>query len=314
MIDVVGIGSWDRSGSTILAAILGSANGVISVGEINNLWSRGVQANRPCGCGEAFRECQFWSQVMSTAFGSAADKRLLDRIVTTSTRLSNQRMIAHRLSRKPDPEAETYAHGLDKLYQAISAVSGASVIVDSAKIPWHLDLIDRPETVSAWYLHLIRDPRGVVTSHKKVLAYDVDDADPLEMNRHGAIFTTAGWAFRNALISTTWGNHRRYMRIRYEDFVADANAAAGKILARVGVTEPNLPFESANEFVMPAEHIVSGNPSRFETGRVTIESDEAWRNRMGRLENAAIGGVTLPMRYAYRRPVSISPASNPESH
>ena len=46
-----------RSGSTVLANILGSVEGVFCGGEIRYLWERGLQDGRLCGCGRAFGQC-----------------------------------------------------------------------------------------------------------------------------------------------------------------------------------------------------------------------------------------------------------------
>ncbi|HMB70712.1 MAG TPA: sulfotransferase, partial [bacterium] len=58
-----------RSGSTLLDVILGQIPGFFPVGEVRNVWDYGVVENRPCGCGEAFHDCPFWSRILSGAYG-----------------------------------------------------------------------------------------------------------------------------------------------------------------------------------------------------------------------------------------------------
>ena len=41
-----------RSGSTLLAMMLGTLPGWVSVGELRHLWARGVEENQLCGCGD----------------------------------------------------------------------------------------------------------------------------------------------------------------------------------------------------------------------------------------------------------------------
>ena len=52
--------------------LLGELPGCVSVGELCHLWERGVLENRLCGCGAAFSDCPFWSQVGEAAFGGWA--------------------------------------------------------------------------------------------------------------------------------------------------------------------------------------------------------------------------------------------------
>ena len=59
---VLYIGGWGRSGSTLLDRLLGQAEGSFSVGEMRDLWLRGVLENRRCGCGEPFDSCPFWTR------------------------------------------------------------------------------------------------------------------------------------------------------------------------------------------------------------------------------------------------------------
>src|SRR5258706_786037 len=84
---VLFIGGMGRSGSTLLDRMLGSAPGVVSVGELRKFWRRGVVTNELCGCGQPIRECPFWRDVAREAFGgfeiqqlgalAAAEDRLL---------------------------------------------------------------------------------------------------------------------------------------------------------------------------------------------------------------------------------------------
>ena len=59
-----------RSGSTLLDLVLGQVDGVVSIGELRNLWYAGFHGAWPCGCGKPVTECPFWSAVLARAFGS----------------------------------------------------------------------------------------------------------------------------------------------------------------------------------------------------------------------------------------------------
>ncbi|MHB8505026.1 MAG: hypothetical protein ACYDEN_04805, partial [Acidimicrobiales bacterium] len=49
---------------------ISEASGVVAVGELINIWSRGFLQNQLCGCGTAFLECTFWNDVSQVTFGT----------------------------------------------------------------------------------------------------------------------------------------------------------------------------------------------------------------------------------------------------
>ena len=67
-IPVLFVGGEGRSGSTVLAALLGGHDGLFPVGEFHGVW-QAVRTNELCACGMPFRSCAFWSQVGVDAFG-----------------------------------------------------------------------------------------------------------------------------------------------------------------------------------------------------------------------------------------------------
>src|SRR5947209_19958625 len=66
---VLYVGGCGRSGSTLLDRMLGQVPGVLAIGEVVHIWRRGVGEDQLCGCGKAFTDCEFWSEVGDVAFG-----------------------------------------------------------------------------------------------------------------------------------------------------------------------------------------------------------------------------------------------------
>ena len=71
MPQVVYVGSWGRSGSTLLDLVLGQIPGFVSVGELRYLWERGLAERQLCGCGRPVTGCPFWGAVLEEVFGTA---------------------------------------------------------------------------------------------------------------------------------------------------------------------------------------------------------------------------------------------------
>ena len=70
-----------------------------------------------------------------------------------------------------------------------------------------------------YFLHLVRDPRGVASSLKKRVRYEAGVAGT--MDSHGLTRSSLTWLYRGSLIEAEWGRSSHCMTMRYEDFVAD---------------------------------------------------------------------------------------------
>jgi hypothetical protein len=93
-------------------------------------------------------------------------------------------------------------------------------------------------------------------------------------------------------------------RMRYEDFVHQPSKAIEMALAGLGLSL--CPSESASIgngcVVLGRSHGLSGNPSRFSNGVVTLRVDEAWRERMSLPDRFVVTAIGLPLllRYGWR--------------
>src|SRR5215470_15851498 len=65
---VVYIAGFGRSGSTLLERALGELPGYVNVGELIDLFRRTGPDGERCGCGEAFTDCAFWTDIGKHAF------------------------------------------------------------------------------------------------------------------------------------------------------------------------------------------------------------------------------------------------------
>jgi hypothetical protein len=92
--------------------------------------------------------------------------------------------------------------------------------------------------------------------------------------------------------------------MRYEDFVAAPRAAVGAALADLGLspTPSDLAHIADDHVALASSHGLSGNPSRFSSGEITLRPDEAWRRRMPQRDRVAVTALGLPllMRYGWR--------------
>ena len=94
---VLYIAGTGRSGTTVLDRILGQLDGFFSAGELENIWHRGVLADRKCGCGVPFSRCPVWTAVLRRAFGGL-DGVVASRMATLSRRHTEPQSIPATLA------------------------------------------------------------------------------------------------------------------------------------------------------------------------------------------------------------------------
>ncbi len=292
------IGGWGRSGTTIMDNVLGAHDGVFSAGELYHVWQRGLINDRKCGCGQPVRACALWRDVLHVAYG---DHPPDPRQVVAWQREAVRARHTSRLLRQPHPLAEITA----RLYHAIAEVTGATLVIDSSKVPSGAALLATMPDVTGYLLHVVRDPRAVAYSWRRPTK-QLDQSRPAMMRRHGLVDSTSHWASWNLLVErAARAFDGRYLRVRYEDFVAAPADVTGRILALAGVGPTAGPFEGTHRVRLPGNHTVSGNPSRFRSGAVDLRVDDAWRAGLPTRAARAVTALAAPLLHRYGYPLRV---------
>ena len=310
MTTVLYVGGWGRSGSTLFDRMLGQIPGVASLGEVREVWQRSCVEDRPCGCGEPFSRCPFWIEVGRRAFGGWGSLDLdevlrlrygLDRPWTPAV------LAASRVRPGKRRELGRYEGILGSLYHAVREVSEARVLVDSSKLPSHALLLRRVPGIDLRLVHLVRDSRGVAFSwQKEIKAVDVaGDGRSRYLNRYGTIAASARYVLYNELTRLVGIRRVPYLRLRYEDLLADPGAGLTRTLRHAGLDlgEGDLGFLRDGEADLHPNHTVDGNPVRFATGPVRLRTDDEWRRRMPPSDRRSVTALTSPLLMAYGYPL-----------
>jgi hypothetical protein len=289
-----------RSGSTVLANILGSVDGVFCGGEIRYLWERGLRDDRLCGCGQPFGQCSVWHAILTDAAAGASAPDV-ERLVALAGRAGRVRnvprlLLGGRSGARALEQMGRYPGEVARLYPAIAAVTGCSLVVDSSKLPAYGWLLDRLPTVDLSVVHLVRDPRAAAYSwqRKKPLT---DGAASSHMQRHSPAKSAALWNVWNLTASVLWRGSDRYLRLTYEDFVRRPRFWTEQILELAG-HDADLGPVFANERTVRVRpsHTVAGNPDRLRNGDVTLRLDDEWATGMRRRDRAVVTALTAPLR------------------
>ena len=306
-VKVLYVAGSGRSGSTILDRTLGQLDGFFSVGELCNLWERGVLARRRCGCGTPVPDCPIWRQVLADTLGEAdpVDAARLAAVARDRLRVWSvpELLLGWGGRRERTTDDTSYQATLARLYRAVQRRTGCRVIVDSSKSPVYARLLAAIPGFDVAVVHLVRDPRATAWSflRKKQLP---DFGDERVMARQHPLVSARRWDVWQAATELLWrGRPGRYLRLRYEDFVRDPQAAVRPIAALVGDEPTGWPFTGPDSVRLAVTHSVSGNPNRFGSGEVRLHADEEWRGAMRPAHRAMVTALTWPLLLRYRYPL-----------
>lgn len=300
---VLYVGGWGRSGSTLLAHMLDHLPGYVSVGELRYVWQGGVAANELCGCGQPFASCEFWQEVGERAFGGwdAVDVQEVLELEASVLRHRNvPALAAPGLAPGYAEPFRRYAELTGRLYQAIAQVAGARVVVDSTKNPPYAYFLRRVGGLDVRVVHLVRDSRGVVFSWmKRMVRPEITDAEA-----HFEEFSPGRAALRWTECNLAFELLRRLrtptVRVRYESLAAEPRAQLERVLARLDPGTHDLAFLDSGEVEVGAhQHSIRGNPMRFEHGRQRVRVDDAWRTQMRAGSRRLVTAVTWPLLLTY---------------
>lgn len=301
------VGGIGRSGSTLLDRMLGEVPGVCAVGELVHLWERGLRDGERCGCGRPFGECDFWAAVGERAFGGWHNVDL-DRLGQLRQLCDRTRFVPQLalpvLPRSLAEAVQEYASYYVRVYEAVRAVSGCQVVVDSSKHASLAFILRWAKDIDLRVVHLVRDSRGVAFSwSKSVRRPDVVDAAQSElwMAQRTAREISLQWLGQNGSFHLLDAVGVPVLRERYEDMVADPRPVLVRIsdFAGLPARSDSLSFLRDRVVTLQQSHTVSGNPMRFRYGDLSVRADEEWRATMPAPARRTVSAVTLPLRACY---------------
>lgn len=290
------IGGWGRSGSSILANVLGSHSQIASLGEVRYIWDRGVHANKLCGCGQNFSVCPFWRRSFEMA-GLGMDASF----AAEQTRSVGSKAVKAQLFALLTNSVPAYAarnslavSALQRLYVSAADVAGKQVVVDASKVPPYAINLHGIEAFDLYFIHLVRDPRAVAFSWSKKM--ETLEANNESMPRYASLKSIVYWSGLNAL--STWFRDRRgwsYLLVRYEDFCRNPRATVDGILQHCDIVTGKIQWYSNRALQVVAQHSISGNPSRFSVGRVEIALDDEWIKEMPAGQRRLVSALSSPV-------------------
>jgi hypothetical protein len=247
-----------RSGTTLLAILLGNGDGFVSCGELNRFPRH--QGEPPLIEPDSARG-RFWQQVRDR-LRERTPQLDFDRLAALEHRLAYHTGAVRTLVSIGDGSDRAQYHGyLRDLYQSLFEVSGARTLIDSSKYPVRALRVHQAlagTSTRAVFIYLRRDPVDVVRSFAK---------QGIEQPSKSWLAANVYYAAVNALCLLAAGWLRRRGRevvvVSYEDLLTDPRATVRKIAEALNLDLAGVErCLSANEFqVGPLFH---GNRIRLK--------------------------------------------------
>jgi len=285
-VKILYIAGLGRSGSTLLARLLGELNGFTNVGEAARYFfsTTIVSQDLPCSCGSKVSECLFWNNI-ATSIDKDVQRFAKDilRIRYLPLLMSPIQPSAFRR------RMEDLLLRLEFLYASIAEKAGCDVIVDSSKHPSIAYVLAKIPSIKLYVVHLVRDPRGVVYSWSKPKEY-LRAFSPLTVVLRWMVFNLASELLRLHV--------KKYWLIRYEDLVLNPKGVLEKISKYVTGKTIDMGFLHGNQVRVHLQHALAGNPEKLIQGTLHIKERKwylPWHIRLFILI------ITLPLirRYQY---------------
>ena len=288
---IVYVTGWGRSGTTVLNRVV-SGPAVVGVGELRWLWRRGVLERQSCSCGNPWDGCPLWEPtVRRLARDDGTDAETFARHVDRVGRRAAGPWSLWTSGALVKRDRAWYVDVLRRLYETIGEVADAQVVVDTSKHAGHA-VLARETGLNAVLIHLVRDPRAVVWSHRRPRKVPQGVVARSPRSRP-APYVAVRWTLRNLVAELVV---RPDLRVRYEDLVDRPLDALGPLWRAIGIT-PTSPSGTDS-------HIIAGNLNRFDTAPVRLRRDDEWIRLQPRSERLVTTLLALPLlrRYGYPTP------------
>jgi hypothetical protein len=292
-IKVLYIAGSGRSGTTILARLLGEIEGYLNVGEAARYFYFAPLRHRgiPCGCGLRVAECPFWKDILPMVpedLPVVGAKLLRMRRFLTLWLQKGGRNVTREERRILDTTAS--------VYREIVKESGCEIVVDSSKHPANALLLSLIPEIELSVVHVVRDPRRVVESWTKKKEY---------LPAHPTGKVLMWWWSYNILSEMMKSRAANYQLILYENFVRDPGACLRQITSLGGERPRELPFLHGRKATVHPQHSLAGNPDKMVNGELTIGEEKKPLN-MTAAKKFAVDVLAMPLEYRYRMLASVA--------
>jgi hypothetical protein len=253
-----------RSGTTLLASILGNNKEVICLGELHQFWDY-LLADSDCSCGQPLSKCPTWS-VMYSYYHKNYSLEQLKEIQSTHSKWEGHSQFFSALLRQNN----SYTNQWNEFYSLVRKYHPEKTLLDSSKYVSRGLRLQRSKEMDMKYIYMVRDVRGVIYSFGKNVQ---TPKKPLP--------TIVYYVLINLITSfAVWKiGAKNTFRLRYEDLIANPSKELERLASflELDLSEQINKLEQEKTFQIP--HIVGGNRLKKES-KIKLKPDIAWQNNL----------------------------------
>lgn len=265
--DVLFVGGYGRSGSSLLDAMMSAKAGAFSGGEMASLfeWALG---GKPCTCGVMVDVCPLWAPILAD---------LLVEMATSLTVLAD-------LTRGGRPTSEgdrqLLAAAWAFVFRELHRRHGVTRVIDSSKTSGRGSreqvLLKVPNVRLVLFIHLYRRLAAVAFSRRRGNNYQLEAGVPGGSNLHMAK-GVLGWVRANLNATRFCRSQREVCSIAlaYEAFAADPELHVSRLIDLAG-------WKSPCPHAVTGSHAIAGNRMRRRPWDGAVSPDLAWTTELPR--------------------------------
>jgi hypothetical protein len=296
------IAGHTRGGSTLLSILLGQQADTFAAGELHRIWRAGFLDNELCTCGKPFQECDFWNEVIRTAFGGWDQVNHQEMMSLTNDVFSAGRMpFLLYPSISPSWYKEKLNFILDvwgKLYQGIQKVSGSRIIVDSSKVSIYSLALNLLPDFDVHTIHLNRHSCGVAYSKQKSVKREEIYWETAYMDKYSPFFSSRKWVMRNLSAGILKYTTSKYFHLKYETLAESPQKTLESVFTFLDIPIQELSSLGSKQ---PADqqkgHMFGGNPMRFNIRSTSVRLDDTWKTSLPLSQKFVVYLITWPVLF-----------------
>lgn len=249
-----------RSGTTIIATVLGRHSQIITIGEMHQFLDHLVE-HRECSCGQALAGCSFWKKIVNKL--DMDSENLISWQQSSNSKELHRKVPSLLLSQKGDSK---YLEIHETIFDIINnSTLNNEFILDSSKYIARYLLLRKSQKINVKGIYVVRDVRGVISSFKKKV-----------QTSRSPISTVIYYSLINFFGQIICWTDKNVIKIRYEDFMERPNEVLMKIYEHLNIENENI---IVNEYQVP--HIIGGNRLKHQS-KIVLNKDEKWKENIPR--------------------------------
>jgi len=263
-----------RSGTTILASLLGANKNITTVGEMHQYLEHIIDA-KTCSCGETLDKCEFWGKIHKNYIGK--DFSIIN---SKLEKVESHSRIPISLCKKN----KEYIEFQETLFKQIYKEYPSKYYLDSSKFIGKALQLLKSDIFDVKIIYMIRDVRGVINSFSKKV-----------QTHKKPISTIIYYSFINLTAQIVkWIFPKRIIKIKYEDFVSQPEKTIALISSFLNENLDDVIDIVKNEKHIKMPHIIGGNRLKKQT-KIKLRKDVSWQKNISRPKQIIYYLLTLPL-------------------